>query len=356
MARKFTTPINMQGLEIQNVLAQNLASDPSANAGNAGQFWYDSNNHLFKWSNGTIVVDPTSRANHTGAQTAATISDLAAVVQAYRLSTFAPPNAAIAMGNQQFSGLAAASGAGQAIEYAQFQAALATLASGMDFKETEATVVSTVSINTASPGSTVSGHAMAAGDSVLLAAQSTPSQNGLWAWNGASSPLTRRLDASTAGSVLSGTMVTISGADNTNPHSVWMQTSTGTGAGGAITIGTDAQAWLQPFTATSFTAGNGISITTGAIAAVAAASGGVKVVSGGIELDTAIAARWVSGTIAAGATTGTITHSLGNACPLIVFRQSGEQVEVSNTATDANTISYNFAQVTAGSTSYLVVG
>lgn len=356
MPRPFTTPIDMTGLEIRNVLGQSLSSDPTPNSANAGRFWYDSANHLFKWSNGTIVVDPLSRANHSGSQSASTISDLATTVQAYKLNQFGAPTAAVAMGGQQFSGLVAASGSGQAIEYAQFQTALASLASGLDFKETAATVVATSNINTASPGTTISGHTMATGDTVLLAGQTSAVQNGLWSWNGSASAMTRRADASAAGSIVSGTMTVISGLDGSNPHSVWMQTSTGTGTGAAIVIGTDTQNWLMPFTAANYTAGNGINITTGVVTAVAGSNGGISVVTGGIVLDTTIAARKVSGTIASGTTTGTISHNLGNTCPQVVFRQAGQQIEVDNTATDGNTISYNFANATAATTSYMVIG
>jgi hypothetical protein len=262
------------------------------------------------------------------------------------------------MGGQQFSGLGTATAAGQAIEYAQFQTALGNLASGMDFKEVEATVAATSNINVASPGATISGHTMSTvtGDSVLLVGQSTGSQNGIYTWNGASVPMTRRSDASAAGSILSGTMIAISGLDGTNPHTVWMQTSTGTGTGAAIVIGTDSQSWIQPFTAANYTAGNGINITTGVVTAVAGSSGGISVVTGGIILDTTIATRKVSGTIGSGATTGTISHNLNNSCPQVVFRQSGQQVEVDNTVTDANTLSYTFANATAVSTSYMVIG
>lgn len=358
MALIKTSPLDMTGLEIRNVLGQNLSSDPTPNSANAGRFWYDSANHLFKWSNGTIVVDPLNRANHSGSQLSSTISDFNTAVRTNRLDQMAAPTAALAMSGQQFSGLPAASGAGQAIEYAQFQTALANLASGMDFKEAEATVVATSNINIASPGATISGHTMSTvtGDSVLLTGQSTASQNGLWTWNGATSAMTRRADASAAGSILAGTMVAISGLDGTNPHAVWMQTSTGTGTGAAIVIGTDSQAWIQPFTPNVYTAGNGINITNNIITAVAGSSGGINVVTGGIVLDTTIAARKISGTITTGVTTGTISHNLNNTCPLVVFRQAGQQVEVDNTATDANTITYTFANATAVSTSYEVIG
>ena len=46
MSRKFLTPIDLNGNEIQNVKAQNLASDPGS-PGN-GQFWYNTTNNAWR--------------------------------------------------------------------------------------------------------------------------------------------------------------------------------------------------------------------------------------------------------------------------------------------------------------------
>lgn len=52
-------------------------------------------------------------------------------------------------------------------------------------------------INLANPGLTVDGIVMASQDRVLVRSQSTDSQNGIYVWNGSTSPMTRALDAST---------------------------------------------------------------------------------------------------------------------------------------------------------------
>jgi hypothetical protein len=334
-----STPIDLHQNEIRNGVVQNLGADPSGAIG--GQLWFDTLNHLMKWFNGSATIDPLARANHSGTQTASTISDFVTAVQAIRWATMTAPNAAVNMNGQQFSGLPAASGAGQAIEYAQFQTALANLATGMDLKETQATVVATANINTASPGATISGHAMTAGDSVLLTGQTTASQNGLWSWNGAASALTRRADASGAGSILPGTMVVVGGQDSTNPDTIWMQTASGTGTGGAIVIGTDTQTWIRVLSPVTLTAGNGISLTAGVIAAVAAASGGLTVSGAGIALDTTIATRKFRTTITANGTdtSWTVTHNLGTSHPVLDVRIAGakwltdDQVPSSGTST-----------------------
>ncbi|MCX7669497.1 MAG: hypothetical protein N2439_05435, partial [Anaerolineae bacterium] len=53
-------------------------------------------------------------------------------------------------------------------------------------------------IDLSSPGATIDGVTMAAGDRVLVRAQTTASQNGIYIWNGAATVMTRALDANTA--------------------------------------------------------------------------------------------------------------------------------------------------------------
>jgi len=53
-----------------------------------------------------MVTDPYARANHTGTQTASTISDFNTAVRTNRLDQMATPTAAVAMGAQKITGLA----------------------------------------------------------------------------------------------------------------------------------------------------------------------------------------------------------------------------------------------------------
>lgn len=68
---------------------------------------------------------------------------------------------------------------------------------GLAWKDS-ARVATSANINLASPGANVDGVAMAAGDRVLVRAQTTASANGIYVWNGAATPMTRAADASTA--------------------------------------------------------------------------------------------------------------------------------------------------------------
>lgn len=71
-----------------------------------------------------------------------------------------------------------------------------SLVEGLAWKDS--CLVSTQSnVNLSSPGATIDGVTMASQDRVLVRAQSTASQNGIYIWNGAAVAMTRALDAST---------------------------------------------------------------------------------------------------------------------------------------------------------------
>ena len=117
MPRQFVTHLNMNQNQVQNAVIQPLGTAPSSPG--TGQIYYDSAtaNYTLVW-NGTAWINGLARANHTGTQLSATISDLATTVQAYHLSQFAVPTANIPMGGYTLTGLNTAPAAsGQAAEY-----------------------------------------------------------------------------------------------------------------------------------------------------------------------------------------------------------------------------------------------
>jgi hypothetical protein len=71
-----------------------------------------------------------------------------------------------------------------------------SLVEGLAWKDS-CRVATQSSINLASPGATIDGITMASQDRVLVRAQSTAADNGIYVWNGASTAMTRSLDAST---------------------------------------------------------------------------------------------------------------------------------------------------------------
>jgi hypothetical protein len=76
-------------------------------------------------------------------------------------------------------------------------------------------------INLASPGATIDGITMASQDRVLVRNQSTQTQNGIYVWNGASTALTRSLDASTFAELEQAVLTVEEGTDT---GTTWRQT------------------------------------------------------------------------------------------------------------------------------------
>ena len=76
-------------------------------------------------------------------------------------------------------------------------------------------------INLASPGATIDGVTMASQDRVVVRNQSTQSQNGIYVWNGASTALTRSIDASTFAEL---EQAIIAVEEGTDAGTTWRQT------------------------------------------------------------------------------------------------------------------------------------
>ncbi len=72
-----------------------------------------------------------------------------------------------------------------------------SLVEGLAWKDS-CRVATQGNINLSSPGATIDGISMSVNDRVLVRAQTIQSQNGIYIWNGASTPMTRALDANTS--------------------------------------------------------------------------------------------------------------------------------------------------------------
>jgi len=121
--------------------------------------------------------------------------------------------------------LAPGTAAGDAVNKQQLDDAV----QGTAWKD-EAIVATQANINLASPGATIDGVTMSAGMRVLVKAQTTGSQNGIYVWNGAATAMTRAADADTAADLR---QATVSVAQGTDASTTWRQTATVT------TLGTD---------------------------------------------------------------------------------------------------------------------
>lgn len=76
-------------------------------------------------------------------------------------------------------------------------------------------------LNLSSPGATIDGVTMATDDRVLVRAQSTQSQNGIYIWNGAAVAMTRAPDASTFAEL---EQAVVSVDEGTDADTTWRQT------------------------------------------------------------------------------------------------------------------------------------
>lgn len=135
--------------------------------------------------------------------------------------------------------------------------------------------VYTANVSVAAPGAGTDGIAFINGDRVLLAGQTDNTQNGPYVWNGSAAALTRTTDALAPGS----TFVVDEGTAGAGSIYILTEPVTFTGA---IVVGTTAIPLTKIQNAAVLTAGNGISIASNIVTAVAAPSSGIQVTAAGI--------------------------------------------------------------------------
>jgi hypothetical protein len=92
----------------------------------------------------------------------------------------------------KITNLPAATADGDAVRFSQLNAAI----EGLAWKDS-CRVATQANLDLASPGATIDGVTMASSDRVLVRAQTAGAESGIYIWNGASTAMTRSLDAST---------------------------------------------------------------------------------------------------------------------------------------------------------------
>jgi hypothetical protein len=203
-----------------------------------------------------LATDPLARSNHTGTQTASTISDFDTQVRTSRLDQMAAPTSSVGLGSQKITGLADGTSASDAVNKGQLDAAQ----NGLDVKASvRAATTGNITISTAlNNGDTLDGVTLANGDRILVKDQSDKSENGIWVV--AASPA-RADDANAAGELSGGTFVFVE--EGTANADVGYVITTN----GSITPGTTAHDWAVFSRAGELAAGDGLS-KTGATLAV----------------------------------------------------------------------------------------
>lgn len=311
------------------------ASDPTAAQDFATKNYADT-------TTSTASTADRARSNHTGTQTASTISDFDTQVRTSRLDQLAAPTAAVSFNGQRATNAADPTAASDLVtkQYAD------NLRAGLSQKD-PARAASTANL-TLSGAQTVDGVALAAGDRVLVKNQTDATQNGVYVV--ASGTWTRATDADGSGEVVDGTSVWVqSGAVNGDQR--WVQT-----AAGPIVLGTTAQTWTMDFAATATTAGAGLTASGNSLNVGQGA--GVLVTADAVAVDPAVVVRKFVQAIGDGSATSiTVTHGLGtrNVTWSLMDASTYEMVRAQFVATTVNTATVNFNTAPATSAFVLTV-
>ncbi|MDQ3782108.1 MAG: hypothetical protein M3349_04120 [Actinomycetota bacterium] len=325
---------------MQNARIQNLGSAPSGAV--AGQLYFDTSTNKLYWFNGTswvlsgsgaetialadltdvsgktgtgstvvmdtspTIVTPTiaSFANAThdhqsaaggGTLTPAAIPTFDTQVRTSRLDQMAAPTAAVALNSQKITGLADPVAAQDAATKAYVDATR----QGLDIKDS-VRVASTASVTVASPGASIDGVSLTAGDRVLLKNQTTGAENGIYIWNGAAVPMTRSLDADTSAEVTPGMFTFVE--EGTQADTGWVLTTNA-----PITLGTTALAFTQFSGSADLVAGAGLTKTGNTLDVVGTANR-ITVAADSIDISTSYVGQTsitTTGTISTGTWQGT---------------------------------------------------
>jgi hypothetical protein len=197
-----------------------------------------------------LATDPLARANHTGTQLAATISNFDTQVRTSRLDQMAVPTAAVSFGGQRQTNVADGIAATDGVTKQQLDA----VATGLDVKAS-VRVASTANVTLSAPGANIDGVAMVANDRVLLKNQTAPAENGIWVWNGAAAAMTRATDADVSAEITPG-MFTFVEEGTANQDTGWVLTTNA-----PITLATTGLVFTQFSGAGQYVGGNGLTLT-----------------------------------------------------------------------------------------------
>lgn len=362
MARKFITPVDLSGFELQNPKAHLLSSDPgSLVSGDKGLFWFNTTSNRLKYWNGSAAelkatdsdllqgnssAYHLARGNQTGTQVASTISDLAATVQAYRLDQFVAPNVDLSINSHKLTNVTDPSSNQDAATKNYVDTQLAGVASGQVLKGSVRAAVTT-NVNLASPGTTLDGLTAANGEIYLLTAQSTGSQGGPYVYNGSGSAMTRATNWDTSGEAVLGSYWIVREGTKADTFALLTNDS-------AITLGTTTPVFtFISATGATYIGGNGLTLT-GTTFDVGAGTG-ISVAADSVGIDTSVVARKIVGVIPT-STSGifsisgaavTINHGLSNWSADLLLRYytspgsgntAGARLEADDVASDANNI------------------
>ena len=246
MARKILVSYDFSGNEVENAVIQVLASAPGSPT--PGRIYYNSTTGRLEYRGAAAWIDPTARANHSGTQTASTISDFDTQVRTNRLDQLASPTASVSLNSQKITNLLTPTVDSDAATKGYVDSAV----NSTDWKHS-VRVGTTANLGALSGLLTVDGVTLVANDRILVKDQSTGSANGIYV--AASGSWTRALDCDVNAEVTAGLSVMIT-EGTTLADSQWRLTTND-----AIVVGTTALVFAQIGAGSSYVAGTGIDIT-----------------------------------------------------------------------------------------------
>lgn len=317
-SKKFLMPIDLAKNEIQQAVAQVLASDPSTPV--TGQFWYNSTSGRLKFRGAAANIDPTDRSTHTGTQLAATISDFATQVQATRIDQLSSPTAAVAFNAQRITGLADPTSAQDAATKNYVDTTLSAAANVNTLKGAVRAAVTT-NVNIAAPGTTLDGLTAANGDIFLLTGQTTGSQNGPYVFNGSAAAMTRALNWDVQAETVVGSYWIVTGGTSADRFAILSNDT--------FTLGTTTATFVYTGAGTAYSAGTGLTLTGSVFA-----------------IDGTVVPRKFSQTIGDGTSTSiAVTHNLGTQDITYSVRDASTNafVDCDVTATTTNVATFVFS-------------
>lgn len=186
-ARKAGSNKDMAGLKIINLGAPTAASSDAARKSDVE----------------TAETNAKSRANHTGTQLAATVSDFDTQVHTSRLDQMAAPTGSVGMNSQQLINLLDPTTAQAAATRNYVDTQLAGVATGQTLKGS-VRAASLVNVSIVSAPATVDGITPTNGDIFLLTNQTTGTQNGPYVWTSAGAAMSRATNWDTTGEAVVG--------------------------------------------------------------------------------------------------------------------------------------------------------
>lgn len=195
-----------------------------------------------------LATDPLARANHTGTQLAATISDFNTAVRTNRLDQMAAPTAAVAMGGQRLTNLAEP----QVGSDAATKNYVDGVASGLDFKAS-VRVATTAALGALNGTPVIDGVQTVAGDRVLVKNQADATTNGIYVV--AAGAWARAADADSSAEMTPGSFVFVE-EGGTQGDTAWVLSTNG-----PINLGATGLTFTQFAAPGNFVAGNGLTLT-----------------------------------------------------------------------------------------------